>query len=62
MRVAIREVDLLTLLDADREAAIEGLRSGRELRFVIVVGVLASAGDFELDRICNAVKLAASPQ
>lgn len=60
VKVAIREVDLLTLVDADREAAIGGLRSGREFPFVIVEGVLASAGDFELDGICKAVKLAVS--
>ena len=50
VKVATEEVDLLTLVGEDREAAIAGLRTGRELPFVIVKGVLASAGDFDLER------------
>ncbi len=56
----MEEADLLTLMGADREAAMAGLTSGREFPFVIVEGVLACAGDFDLERIADAVRLASS--
>lgn len=56
MSVKVEEADLLTLTGADREAAMAGLTSSREFPFVIVEGVLASAGEFDLECIEEAVR------
>ncbi len=53
--VTVEEADLFALTGADREAALSGLTSGLELPFVIVEGVLACSGDFDLERIEQAV-------
>lgn len=60
MALRVEETDLWSLTGADREAAMAGLTSSRELPFVIVEGVLACAGDFDVQRIEDAVRSAAS--
>jgi hypothetical protein len=59
--VAAEEADLLTLAGSDREAAIAGLTTGREFPFVIVEGVLACSGDFDLELIGEVVRSASMP-
>ena len=58
--VRVQETDLLSLTGPDREAAIEGLTTGGDFPLVIVSGVLACQGGFNLDRIADAVRTAAS--
>lgn len=56
--VRIEEADLFGLVSPQREAAVDGLSSGKEFPFVIVGDTLACSGEFDLAAMVEAVERA----